>query len=302
MTDTAQSFTTLPVCAQIGPDDNPEIFSDALKTVLSNEEILGFQSLCALIPRAADKVFGERIDAAPGLVAALPTVRRLIALARRLDHRLCVTFVGSGTGYVPLWLASEGLPVEVYEPDAERADWLTALASYFFDNPKISQAGKNQTTGQLTVRPLRGLGDLPADAPAADIVWITGLERYDIDAKQSAALMRWARRRVIASIEGAIVCLLRSDQIDLLADLQTAAATAHLKKIEENKFVVFRPFEIINSECPVELKNNLPPTNGSSDGFSFADIFSATGRTDRTITGHGHQIIRFSDGWDGYAP
>ena len=259
-------------CADASSAGDSGLLERALSQPLTEAEILAFRTIRDGVCEATRRNYGDSLTPGPGLLGAVPTVRRFIGLSRRMNRRQRVAFIGIGCGYVPLWLASEGLNVDVYEADRTRAEWLDCLRDHFFGGASPGVGWVETSGGSLSVQGIASMNVLPESAGPADVVWIgRGLTTPggDLDISQ---FLRWARRRIIASPSGVIAIVPPPGSLEPERGefLYSAASRAHLKRLALRPLCLFRPFENQDDAAPREFvaTQSEPPDADSSSTWS----------------------------------
>ena len=250
-------------------------FEGLTRTALSQDEILTYLSLRDGIADMTVESYGAPRYPDAELIATIPMTRRILGLAHRLQRRLRIVFFGIGCGYTPLWLAAEGLHVEVIESDPGRLKWASELAVHFFGAHEENNERRTATHGALIVHRHNPAWDDGQAAPA-DIAWLSRPFLGNLAENELFPVFRDARRRIVSSDIG-LICFAKDPAHP--ANIWNAAQAAHLRSAVAEYFLLLQPFEIKSSTIPEELTGEPPAPTGSPTDFSAISLAEAYGLT-----------------------
>jgi len=237
---------TLPDCAYVA---NEPSIKEIERMSISDPEILQFSLLQKGLQAATQKNYGISYCSAIGLAAAIPMTRRFLALANSFKRRIKIIFLGTAACNVPLWLASQGISVEIIEDDPERNAWAKMLGDYFFKNINCEYQKTITSEPIFHVTDTQNLENYPSDSKC-DIFWI-GQDVSEITTFQNFdKILKTARNTVITSDIGLIGCPTPST---FTSNLWDSAQKNHLRSIILEKFLFFQPFEISSGRAPTDF-------------------------------------------------
>ena len=245
---TARTKKSLPACAHVTIDPSIEEID---KIPLSETEILQFTLLQKGLKSATQQTYGVPYCAAIGLAASIPMTRRFLAIAHDFERKIKIVFFRTAGCYVPLWLASQGISVEIIEDNLERNSWAKMIGDYFFSNINYEQEKTCSPEPVFHVTDSKNFENYSSGSKC-DIFWI-GQDISKITTHQKLEkILKVARSKVIASDIGLIGC---PKPCDFSSILWSSAQNKHLRTTISEEFLFFQPFEINSRPATMQLFN-----------------------------------------------